>query len=48
MTRRIIQQRKRIYIAVEGEGEQSFIKWLQQLCDQNDLHVHLVLNFDWA
>lgn len=41
MTKRIIQQRKRIYIAVEGEGEQSFIKWLQQLCDQNGLHVHL-------
>lgn len=41
MTGKIIQQRKRIYLAVEGEGEQSFIKWLQQLCDQNGLHVHL-------
>lgn len=41
MTKKIIQQRKRIYIAVEGEGEQSFIKWLQQLCDQSGLHVHL-------
>ncbi len=34
-------QRKRIYFAVEGEGEQSFIKFLQQISDQNKLHVHL-------
>ena len=26
---------------MEGEGEQSFIKWLQQLADQSGLHVHL-------
>ena len=39
--RKIIQQRKRIYIAVEGEGEQSFIKWLQLLADQRNLYMHL-------
>ena len=38
---KIIQQRKRIFIAGEGEGEQSFVKWLQRLSDQNGLHVHL-------
>jgi hypothetical protein len=36
-----IQQRKRIFIAGEGEGEQSFVKWLQRLSDQNGLHVYL-------
>jgi len=33
--------RKRIYLAVEGESEQSFIKFLQQISDQNNIHVHL-------
>ncbi|TAK77237.1 MAG: hypothetical protein EPO11_02875 [Gammaproteobacteria bacterium] len=41
MTRKIILQRKRIFIAVEGEGEQSFIKFIQQLSSQQGLHVHL-------
>jgi hypothetical protein len=41
MPRRIIIQRKRFLLAVEGEGEQSFIKFLQQLSDQNKIHVHL-------
>ena len=41
MTRKIIIQRKRIYLAVEGESEQSFIKFLQQISDQNNIHVHL-------
>jgi len=41
MSRKIIIQRKRIYFAVEGEGEQSFIKFLQQISDQNNIHVHL-------
>lgn len=41
MSRKIVIQRKRIYFAVEGEGEQSFIKFLQQLSDQNNIHVHL-------
>lgn len=33
--------RTRLYLAVEGEGEQAFIKWLQQLSDDNNLFVHL-------
>ena len=33
--------RKRFYIAVEGEGEQSFIKWLQELADKCELFIHL-------
>jgi len=41
MTTKIILQRKRFFIVGEGEGEQSFVKWLQQLSDQNGLHVHL-------
>lgn len=41
MKRTAIPQRKRIYLAVEGEGEQAFIKFLQNLADENDLHVHL-------
>jgi hypothetical protein len=39
MTTRII--RTRYYLAVEGEGEQSFIKWLHQLCDERNLNKHL-------
>ncbi len=41
MKKRIILQRKRIFIAGEGESEQSFVKWLQLLSDQQGLHVHL-------
>lgn len=33
--------RTRFYLAVEGEGEQSFVKWIQQLSDNQGLHVHL-------
>lgn len=33
--------RTRIYLGVEGEGEQSFIKFLQMLADQNGLYAHL-------
>lgn len=38
---RKIKQRKRIFLAVEGESEQSFIKFLQQLSDHKEKHVHL-------
>lgn len=42
MTKRaIIPQRTRFFLAVEGEGEQSFIKWLGELSDQNGLHISL-------
>lgn len=37
----MINQRTRYFIPAEGEGEQSFIKWIQQITDQNGLHVHL-------
>lgn len=38
---KIVKQRTRFHAAVEGEGEQSFIKWLQNLSDQQGLHIHL-------
>lgn len=41
MSKKIVIQRKRNFFAVEGEGEQSFIKFLQQISDQNEIHVHL-------
>jgi hypothetical protein len=41
MTKRVIPQRTRFFLAVEGEGEQAFIKWLQELSDQQEMHVHL-------
>ncbi len=37
----LIPQRIRYYIAVEGSGEQSFIKWLGEIANQNGLHVTL-------
>lgn len=40
MTKKI-PQRVRFYMAVEGEGEQSFIKLLQKFSDEARLHVHL-------
>ncbi len=33
--------RTRHFLAVEGEGEQSFVKWLQQLADKKGIFVHL-------
>lgn len=43
MTTRIIQKRKRIFIAGEGESEQSFVKWLQYLSDQEGLLLRMML-----
>jgi hypothetical protein len=40
MTKKLILQRTRHFFSVEGEGEQSIIKWIQELSDQNGLHVH--------
>ena len=40
MSRRI-KQRKRFFLAVEGESEQSFIKWIGRLADEQGLHLHL-------
>lgn len=36
-----IRIRTRFFLAVEGESERSFIKWLQQIADDQELHVHL-------
>ncbi len=36
-----IQQRTPFFFAVEGESEQSLVKWYQSLCDQQGLHLHL-------
>ncbi|MFN7097214.1 MAG: hypothetical protein ACK4PR_06620 [Gammaproteobacteria bacterium] len=36
-----ISLRKRFFLAVEGDGEQSFVKWLQELSEQKKLHIHL-------
>ena len=41
MKKQLIPQRKVIYCAVEGEGEQAFIKFLQILANKNGLHIHL-------
>jgi hypothetical protein len=36
----MIDKRTRFFLAVEGESEQSFAKWLQELAN-NLLHIHL-------
>ncbi len=41
MQRKNIKQRTRYFLAVEGESEQSFIRWLQHIADQQGLHIHL-------
>ncbi len=33
--------RKRFFLAAEGESEQSFVKWLQNLSDRKGLSIHL-------
>jgi hypothetical protein len=33
--------RTRFFVAVEGESERSFVKWLQVLSFQKELHIHL-------
>jgi hypothetical protein len=40
MRSHFILQRTRFFVAVEGESEQSFIKWLQILSEPK-LHIHL-------
>ncbi len=37
----MVTLRRRAFYPVEGEGEQSFIKWLQILADQAQLNIHL-------
>jgi len=36
-----IRKRTRYFVGAEGESEQSFIKWLQDLSEQQNLHIHL-------
>ncbi len=36
-----VKPRQRIFVAVEGSWEQSFVKWLSLLCDQHNAHLHL-------
>lgn len=36
-----IARRTSFFVAVEGEGEQSFIAWLQRLSDRSGLHIYL-------
>lgn len=37
----IIAVKKRFFLAVEGDNEQSIVKWYQRLCDQAQLNLHL-------
>ncbi len=39
--RRPVRRRKRILVAAEGDGEQALARWLQRLCDEQGLHLHL-------
>lgn len=36
-----IPQRERFFVCAEGESERSLAKWLQLLCNEQKLHVHL-------
>ena len=33
--------RRRVFVGAEGNSEQSLAKWLQMLCEREDLHVYL-------
>lgn len=35
------RQRARIFVACEGDSEAAFCAWLQEICDDNSLYVHL-------
>lgn len=41
MSMRDIRKRTRYFIAAEGESEQSFVKWLQELSEKENLHIHM-------
>ena len=38
--RRSVARRRRIFVAAEGDGEQSLARWLQALCEDAGLHLH--------
>ena len=39
--RRPVPRRERIFVATEGESEQSLARWLQGICDRQGLRIHL-------
>ena len=39
--RRLVPQRKPIFIGTEGESDRAFARFLQPLCDEAGLHVYL-------
>ena len=39
--RRRVQPRRTVFIAGEGPSERAFVIFLQRLCDESDLYVHL-------
>ena len=36
-----VRRRKRILAVAEGDSEQALARWLQRLCDEQGLHLHL-------
>ena len=38
---RAVPRRKRVFVAAEGDGDRALARWLQTLCDEHGLHVHL-------
>lgn len=38
---RLVRPRRSFFIAGEGQSERPFARFLQHLCDEADLHVHL-------
>lgn len=39
--RSAVPRRRRIFVTAEGESERALAKWLQRLCDQQELHIHI-------
>ena len=39
--RRSVQPRRAVFIASEGQSERALVRFLQRLCDEADLSVHL-------
>lgn len=41
MGRRLVPQKKPIFIGTEGERDRAFAQFLQRCCDQEHLRIHL-------
>lgn len=39
--RRLVQPRRAVFIAGEGQSERAFVRFLQRLCDEAGLHMYL-------